>query len=518
MVKLSLKFTEYLNKVLGTSNNEFSEEELSRITELSMGKDDIGSLRYFTNVTKLEFNCFPSISQKDLDEVATELPKLKELVIENQSALLTLNLEMFFYLEKLSIISNDNMSVIFNIDKLNKLEELVIYDNKKLDISNLYEYISELKIKFKLDLVYYYKLADYLIKNDIDISDKYFDYVSFVDCYGYRNVHTKTLKKEALTDLINNINNIVSLYCYKGDSELKKFNVLHDWMLKNITYINEDIEEHLDYYGVVDAFVFNRAGRLSYARVFQLLLLAAGMDATLVYSSGVNSRIGEFGGHELLKFYGEGDYALVRCMIDGRYSYTDIAWNKYAVENNCYNDLKILLVSKDELLMKHRVVGEGIVEKSSTINAKVIEEILDDVKNTIHDVDYMFGEVNVDNNSVNVSSQMFATNNKEIDDLKQRINQEEVGTELYNSLVEELIDLEKVINSYNKILVKYNDGQREIINKYSNFILNNYFGVISESKLDNSWYRKLELMNKYNVISKYLYDLLNMYLNVNNVK
>ena len=115
MVKLSLKFTEYLNKVLGTSNNEFSEEELSRITELSMGKDDIGSLRYFTNVTKLEFNCFPSISQKDLDEVATELPKLKELVIENQSALLTLNLEMFFYLEKLSIISNDNMSVIFNI-------------------------------------------------------------------------------------------------------------------------------------------------------------------------------------------------------------------------------------------------------------------------------------------------------------------------------------------------------------------------------------------------------------------
>jgi hypothetical protein len=289
-------------------------------------------------------------------------------------------------------------------------------------------------------------------------------------------------------------------------------------MLKNITYINEDIEEHLDYYGVVDAFVFNRAGRLSYARVFQLLLLAAGMDATLVYSSGVNSRIGEFGGHELLIFYGEGDYALVRCMIDGRYSYTDIAWNKYAVENNCYNDLKILLVSKDELLMKHRVVGEGIVEKSSTINAKVIEEILDDVKNTIHDVDYMFGEVNVDNNSVNVSSQMFATNNKEIDDLKQRINQEEVGTELYNSLVEELIDLEKVINSYNKILVKYNDGQREIINKYSDFILNNYFGVISESKLDNSWYRKLELMNKYNVISNYLYDLLNMYLNVNDVK
>ena len=207
MVKLSLKFTKYLNDILGTSNTEFSEEELSEITELSIGKDDINSLRYFTNVTKLEFKGFPSISQKDLDDVATELPKLKELVIENQSALLTINVEMFFYLEKLSIISNDNLSVIFNIDKLNKLEELVIYDNKKLDISNLYEYITDLKIKFKLDLVYYYKLADYFIKNDIDISDRYFKHVSFVDCYGYRNVHTKTLKLEALTDLINNINN-----------------------------------------------------------------------------------------------------------------------------------------------------------------------------------------------------------------------------------------------------------------------------------------------------------------------
>lgn len=518
MVKLSLKLTEYLNGVLGTSNVEFSEEELLKVTELSLGKDDIESLRYFTNVNRVVFESFPSITQKELDEVATGIPKVKELVIANQSALLTLNVEMFFYLEKLSIISNDNLSVVFNVEKLSKLQELVIYDNKKLDISNLYEFICELNVKFKLDLIYYYTLANYFIDKGLDISARYFEMISFVDCYGYRNVHTKTLKLEALNDLISNINNIVSLYCYKGDSSLKKFNVLHDWMLKNITYINEDIEEHLDYYGVVDAFIFNRAGRLSYARVFQLLLLAAGIDATLVYSAGVNSRIGEGDGKELLKFYGEGDYALVRCMLDGKYTYTDIAWNKYALENNLYDDLKILLISKDELLMKHRVVGEGIVEKSATVNAKVIEEILDDVRHNIQDVDYMFKEVNLDENSVNVSNQMFAANNKEIDELKQRINQEEVGTELYNNLVEELIDLEKVINSYNKILVKYNDGQRDLINKYSDFILNNYFGILNINKLDGSWYKKLELMNKYNVMSKYLYDLLIMYLNVNNIK
>ena len=136
MVKLSLKLTEYLNKSLGLSKQEFSEEELNSITVLSIGKDDIGSLKYFKNISTIELKGFPSINQADLDEVATEVPKLKELIIVKQSALLTLNLEMFFYLEKVSIISNDNLAAIFNIDKLEYLKELVIYDNKKLNIKN----------------------------------------------------------------------------------------------------------------------------------------------------------------------------------------------------------------------------------------------------------------------------------------------------------------------------------------------------------------------------------------------
>jgi hypothetical protein len=148
----------------------------------------------------------------------------------------------------------------------------------------------------------------------------------------------------------------------------------------------------------------------------------------------------------------------------------------------------------------------------------VIEEINDEVENTIHDVDYLFKEVEISDDNVVASSQMFAENNTEIEELKRKISQEEVGTELYNSLVEELISLEKVINSYNKILVKYNDGQKAIINKYSNFILNKYFGVMSNDNIDAIMVNKLELQNKYHVVSKYLYDLLKMYLNVNNIK
>lgn len=518
MIELSLKLTEYVNKYLGVEEKSFSEDVLSNVTKLELSKTDIPFLRYFPNVNSVEFNGFPSINQTDLDEVAAIVPKLNELIVKEQSALLSINLEMFFFLEKLSIISNDNLTNIFNIEKLVKLKEFTLYNNKKLDITNLYEYIKELNVDLKIDLIYYYAITNYLINEGVDISELFYERVKFVDCYGYRNVHIKTLKTDALMSLVNNICDIVSLYCFKSDTDIKKFCVLHKWMLDNIVYINEDVEEHLEYYGVVDAFVYKKAGRLSYARVFQLLLIFAGIETSLVYSSGVTNLIGKYQNVDLLSFDGNGDYAMVRSLIDGKYYYTDIAWNKRTLEENCYDDLKIMLVSKDDLLLKHSLVGEGIVDKTSTYNFKVIEEINDEVKNTIHDVDYLFKEVEISDDNVVASSQMFAENNSEIEELKRKISQEEVGTELYNSLVEELISLEKVINSYNKILVKYNDGQKAIINKYSNFILNKYFGVMSNDNIDDIMINKLELQNKYHVVSKYLYDLLKMYLNVNNIK
>lgn len=518
MIELSKNITDYINELKNTSKLSFAEEDLLDIVKLSLTKEDIEYLRYFPNLESVEFKEFPSITQNELDEVATYVPKIKELILTSQSALLTLDLEMFFFLERLSIVSNDNLVEIFNLDKLNRLVEVTIYDNKKLDISNIYDLISTLKVSYNLDLIYYYPLVNYYIDKDIDLGDKFYDKVSFIDCYGIRNVHVKILKKDALFSLLNNINDIVSLYCYKNDEDFKKFNVLHKWMLDNIIFINEDVEENLDYYGVVDAFVFKKAGRLSYARLFQLLLLSAGVKAELVYSSSVTDLIGKYNDIEILPFEGDGDYAIVKCELDNKSYYTDIAWNKRTLENHCYNDLKILLVSKDELLLKHNIVGDGIVSRSASINAKVIEEINDEVDKIIHDVDYLFRETSISDPSVNNSAMMFAENNSEIEELKKKINAEEVGTELYNSLVEELISLEKMINSYNNILIKYNNSQKEIVSKYSDFILTNYLGFISVDRLDSGVLRKLELRKKYHVVSNYLYDLLKIYLEINNVK
>ena len=41
---------------------------------------------------------------------------------------------------------------------------------------------------------------------------------------------------------------------------------------------------------------------------------------------------------------------------------------------------------------------------------------------------------------------------------------------------------------------------------------------MTNDNIDTIMINKLELQNKYHVVSKYLYDLLKMYLNVNNIK
>ena len=81
MIELSLKLTEYINKYLGIEEKSFSEDVLSNVTKLELSKTDIPFLRYFPNVNSVEFNGFPSINQTDLDEVATIVPKLNELII-----------------------------------------------------------------------------------------------------------------------------------------------------------------------------------------------------------------------------------------------------------------------------------------------------------------------------------------------------------------------------------------------------------------------------------------------------
>ena len=73
MIELSLKLTEYINNYLGVEEKSFSEDVLSNVTKLELSKTDIPFLKYFPNVSSVEFNGFPSINQSDLFQKCTLL-------------------------------------------------------------------------------------------------------------------------------------------------------------------------------------------------------------------------------------------------------------------------------------------------------------------------------------------------------------------------------------------------------------------------------------------------------------
>ena len=232
-----------------------------------------------------------SIIHVDIDKIGHDILKDEEIVenivkiVEDDSVVVNGVLDR----KKVgNIVFNDlekyNKYYKYTEDIENAIIDKIIEDNKDKKVVLDWIILDQTKYWKKLD----YKIlveTDYdirkerVIKRD-NISEEYFD---------LREVMKKDYNKEEMNVVLkgNNISDIVSMYCFNNDTDIKKFCVLHKWMLDNIVYINEDVEEHLEYYGVVDAFVHKKAGRLSYARVFQLLLLAAGIKAELVYSSSV---------------------------------------------------------------------------------------------------------------------------------------------------------------------------------------------------------------------------------------
>ena len=123
---------------------------------------------------------FTSAVDATANKIVYTLTTLDALKTEDKKVV---NVKLSYEIWAGAFVSEQGLSNIVGIilKNLRDTLELVVYDNKKLDLSNLYEFISELRINFKLDLIYYYTLANYLIDNGLDISDEYFDKVSFVD-------------------------------------------------------------------------------------------------------------------------------------------------------------------------------------------------------------------------------------------------------------------------------------------------------------------------------------------------
>jgi len=204
-----------------------------------------------------------------------------------------------------------------------------------------------------------------LCENDQDkgILDRF----TWVESVGLRKYIIHEYTTDEIKSLIQNVTAIVSKYVYVDDGDIERFGILYKWMTSNIEFVNEDDPKNENVETVSNMYkVFNyrKGGRLSFAKAFQLLLSFAGVKSSVVYSLGALESIGYYNGQKVYSLLGTSDYALLRVSIDERYYYCDIAWDSFVSDYKYFDQLRLFLVSKNELKLRHKFVGEGNIEKS----------------------------------------------------------------------------------------------------------------------------------------------------------
>ena len=135
------------------------------------------------------------------------------------------------------IIHNDNLLDIVGLEKVNKF---TFYDNK--DYENIKQLVDYLLINkdslVVLDIVYYVNIVNILYEMNEDVSLlKSFTWIESIGLRKYLNYEYNNIEIESL---MKHISYIASKYVYSDDSDIMKFCVLYNWVLKNMKFVNED--------------------------------------------------------------------------------------------------------------------------------------------------------------------------------------------------------------------------------------------------------------------------------------
>ena len=512
---LALAIKERLN-VKNIDNNKYTKEQLEKITYLKIIKDDINSLNLFPNLTKIDFETFPSITSDDLKTVNDLVPKLKSLKIKEQAALINIDFSMFKNLEELCLIHNENLEIISNLPQL---KSFTFYDNKNFkDNKHIVDFIKRSSnCECLLDIIYYVDvIKDYGHK--INISN-----VKWVDSFGLRKYLVHEYTKEELDTLMSYIVYIVSKYIHNTDGDIEKFGILYRWMLNNIDFINEDdpkgdkeLFERVN--NIYKVFNYGKGGRLSYAKAFQMLLAYAGVKSSVVYSMGALDAIGYYNGKQVYSLLGTSDYALLRVTLEGKYYYTDIAWDSMVSYYKFFDELRLFLVSKEELGIRHKFVGEGNIDKTYSYHGDDSDDLIIYAIERINETDNIFDEVTkfdakllgeeINKNYLNSKINSLTNQLKEI--TTDVIKVKEINDEIKKTR-DEIEQVEFRIRDFK------DQKEKEQI-KYVDYFMN-YYLTKDERDLDNN--ELLEVLNRKvdnYLLSKYVYEILEDLINLRATK
>lgn len=391
MIGLSESLSTYVRRELKINDNRtaFTEQELASVSYISMSREDMNVIKYFKNLSVLSLEKYPSLTSDDIKYIGEIIPSIISLTVKEQNAIFNLDLSSYKNLIELAVIHNDNL---IDIKGLSKVKRLTFYDNKEFkNIKHIVDYIIENPdCKVSLDFLYYISIKRENIKEEI------FKNIVWVESLGLRSFVVHEYTDMEINYVMDCISRIACKYTYVTDDLLDKFSILYYWMIENIDFINEDDEKNynmIDYNNTYKVFNSRRAGRLSYAKTFQMLLSYLNIDSYLVYSYGTLDSIGFYEGKKVYSLLGSSDYALLRVNIDGKFYYCDIAWDS-SINNYKYADaLRSFLLSKEELSLKHKFVGEGNVRKSYSFHGDDASDLVSYAKDRIQDVDEFFNQI-----------------------------------------------------------------------------------------------------------------------------
>ena len=153
---------------LGILSLEFTEEELSKIKELTIlnpSPDSLKGIELLSHLEKLTISTLgrtayrkekTSITDKDIAKIG-QLSHLKSLTINNQSEISWVYLDHLTELEELTITRNAQLEEVSGLPLLTHLKELSIYGNKDLyQIDGIVEFLQKIDLDaLDLDLLNY---------------------------------------------------------------------------------------------------------------------------------------------------------------------------------------------------------------------------------------------------------------------------------------------------------------------------------------------------------------------------
>jgi len=496
MVVVSNSLTKEICKILQVSYQErkdkgFTMDELAKIEEININKMDIEYLKYLVNLDTLIVGGFPSIDAEDFELIKKQPIHITKLQIIEQSGLFKIDFKGLNNLNKITIIHNDNLIKIDNIDNV---DELIMYDNKEYyDIDFLYKLI-KMDIKCTFDMGYYYAVLRkcQVEKEKIELLDK----IKWIECYGLRKYLEREVKKDDRVKLTEYFNENCSKYLYHLDSEYVKFGIMYSWMIKHIKFSNED--ELSTYSDITTYKVFDRKKgyRLSYAKGFQMLLSYVGIKAVMVYSVGALDSIGMYNGEKVYSLLGSSDYALLRVNLDDKEYYLDISWDSMMSGLPYYDELRLFLVSKEELKLRHHLIGEANVTNSYSYHGDDSDDLLMYVQDRIKSVDDLFKDLRRVDPDIQGTEMGISLYEGEIKNLKNRLDLLSGESKEYRETLLEIEKIEKNIELEETKLFRFKQQYEGIVKNYSYEIKSNY------------WFEGLDLNDDYLLLSKYLRELL----------